>query len=796
MSKTHTVTSLSNTDCNAFYRNILVDNGSKKTFRHPFTSEPLKNTSSKFRTIDKHCTALKNDPEYLSKLIAKWKANPMRDPIDNTKIAISVIQDSVYYKLYETAYNHLSYDLKVENVKEYLPNAHCLFNGSFDILFYIFNNREYIQDETTEYIIELLENNPSVPFISWEKLILTDISNVFSYCLAKYIRYCNLLFEIKFYTLGNYVDDISKGIGNVEFIRIVVDELNIYTRFTQFLFNRKKLRQEIYNTLLSEFDENDLNCVYPIVDNVIKAENIFEKLLEYYDELLNIYNYKSKPQDSPFENIDSVQFVEIEDPLITILQKIGQNNIDLETLEIPKRPFKNDDEYNKYRNKYDTLYKQYREDVQKWQDNDDKGDSSIQRTPPKKPTMNLPDGSVFDVSRMIFPYYIKDKEYKEIVKTYNENLEALVQYKELINIGILDLLQSSEQQQPDANVMESLPLLKKDRQYFLDNVLPYQKTSPRSAKTSPQSGKTSPQSAKTSPRSAKTSPQPAKTSPRSTKTSPQPAKTSPRSGKTSPQSGKTSPKSAKTIEDLVVTDASRCYETYDIIGNNIKHFTDPEYPLAKLQLMFQLKTSGSKRIDCFYAPNFYNHIVRRRNNYQKITNPVTNAILSDDDANKAVDSVMKIMKVLNPDIKTPYFSKPMLDKGLYMNIEEDFEDGNKYYVVSIARKISDYHFIVYDLCCIPYDIEISDTGSTDYTSAVFIVSLKKLFEDGYLMHQYVPPYYSIVEDYNTYIKIGMHFNNFASIDHWVHLTREQKIKKFIHYCEELKGFVNFNDIST
>jgi hypothetical protein len=374
MPKTHTVTSLSNKDCNALYGNILVDNGNEKTYQNPFTSEPLKNTSSKFRTIDKHCTALKNDPEYLSKLIAKWKANPTRDPIDDTKIPISFMKDSVYYKLYEVAYNHIRYDLKVENVKEYLPNAHHLFNGSIDILFYIFNDREYyLQDETEEYVIEILENNQSVPFISWEKLILTDISNVFSYCLAKYIRYCNLLFKMQFGTLDSYVDDISKGIGNIEFIRTIVDELNIYKKFTKFLFNRKKLRQEIYNKLLGEFDENDLNCVYPIVDNVIKADNIFEKLLKYYDELYNIYNYKYKPESSPFENIGSVQFVEIEDPLITILQKIGQNNIDLETLEIPKRPFKNDEEYNKYRKTYDSLYKKYREDVQKWQDDDDRG---------------------------------------------------------------------------------------------------------------------------------------------------------------------------------------------------------------------------------------------------------------------------------------------------------------------------------------------------------------------------------------------------------------------------------------
>jgi hypothetical protein len=195
---------------------------------------------------------------------------------------------------------------------------------------------------------------------------------------------------------------------------------------------------------------------------MLKSNNIIDKLEDYLVEIYDTYNYQDVPDKSPFLNIGVEPFVEIEDPLIGLLQKIGIENMDLATLEIPKRIFANDREYGTYITQYNNLKRKYKKEIKSWREQ--------QNTPkPERPTLELPNNSVINVVVNQFPHYVKDKKYNSIVKTLNDNKHIIDMYKQLIDEGILDLLQKADQPVP-ANIEES-SLIQKDRRYFRDKVL-------------------------------------------------------------------------------------------------------------------------------------------------------------------------------------------------------------------------------------------------------------------------------------------------------------------------------------
>ena len=70
------------------------------------------------------------------------------------------------------------------------------------------------------------------------------------------------------------------------------------------------------------------------------------------------------------------------------------------------------------------------------------------------------------------------------------------------------------------------------------------------------------------------------------------------------------------------------------------------------------------------------------------------------------------------------------------------------------------------------------------TSSTYVKKIYDLFNNGMLMHRYVPPYYV---GRGEYVKLMIHFNRYQTAEDWDKPRREQ-IRMFKHYMEEILRF--------
>ena len=73
-----------------------------------------------------------------------------------------------------------------------------------------------------------------------------------------------------------------------------------------------------------------------------------------------------------------------------------------------------------------------------------------------------------------------------------------------------------------------------------------------------------------------------------------------------------------------------------------------------------------------------------------------------------------------------------------------------------------------------------------------LFKLFKLFNDGRLLHKYVPPY---CDENGSYIKLTIHFNNYKTVTSWVKdgnnwRTKEKLIERFKHYATEINNLIH------
>jgi hypothetical protein len=261
--------------------------------------------------------------------------------------------------------------------------------------------------------------------------------------------------------------------------------------------------------------------------------------------------------------------------------------------------------------------------------------------------------------------------------------------------------------------------------------------------------------------------------------------------------------------------ADKCSEKIDILTN--EELDDENYPLSKLQLMVRLKvyTPDRKnyRTECIYAPKLYNYLIKCVNNKEPFINPVTKTKYTQEN----IDELMKVMKIIDPKIEVPVFIKHGNDTKLELKhkiVTVDMDDYGthpsygrisilKFIYIYISRVIGGEEKEVYKICYIPADIGATGyfaTGSADLTSNTMLVNIYKLFNDGMLLHNYIPPY-NIPRpgsnDEYIYIKPKIHFNDIKTIKDWfkflnpdkttTFITKEQFIDKFKHYAEEVKN---------
>ena len=98
------------------------------------------------------------------------------------------------------------------------------------------------------------------------------------------------------------------------------------------------------------------------------------------------------------------------------------------------------------------------------------------------------------------------------------------------------------------------------------------------------------------------------------------------------------------------------------------------------------------------------------------------------------------------------------------------------------------------------DVKSKGVGATMSQSDLLkemLFKIFKLFNDGHLLHKYVPPYRIIVASGRyQYIKLGIHFNRYLKMEDWIinsdtreRMTKAQMIEMFKHYAQEINNFI-------
>jgi hypothetical protein len=724
----------------------------------------IKNNKDKFSNYD--FTGIPNNEILLSSSkknfetiedIELWSSNPTIHPLTGAHMMPNGYK---YQEIYKKAYNiMINNKIDKAEIPSKLPKNHILF-GSIDLLYYINNNKNKINKykDATDYLFELLE------YEFMNNLDLLDGKNIFEQEFTL-IEKCFDGDDMK-----NTFEDYCENLVNFFLDNRCIDKYYYpqRTEMLKFFVNKEHNSAKETSEFIKLLENNKFSNGYNIIEYLQKeykkipyywikdALNIYDSYKMIYTDIDDCYN----PNKGIIENAQDKKLLMINDPLDPYfdefekkLEKIKNPKysklIDLTTFK-PKENLKylNNAEYKEFkniRNKYDNAFKRYRTALnnyeierEEWNLTNDPDIRPYPRPsplPPVKPKYKLPWGKVHIIAGEIDPIHIKDNIVKNFFKDYNSVLPTITEYNKIKNMPYLELKKNMTTSSPSSFV----------KKLIKDNVL----------------------------------------------------------------LGMTK---QKIYADILYDDselADKCSESIDILTN--EELDDENYPLSKLQLMVRLKvyTPDKKkyRTECIYAPKLYNYLIKCINNKEPFINPVTKAKYTQEN----IDDLMKVMKIIDPTLEVPVFIKHMNDTKLkleyrvitetYNDLDSSFGDINiiRYYNIYLSRSIGYKEYEVYNICTIPADIEaggIFATGSSDLTSEVMLFGIYRLFNEGRLLHKYIPPYrieyiYEGTLEY-SYIKTEIHFNQYYDSKMWIPLyetTKEDFINMFKHYAEEVKNYL-------
>ena len=724
----------------------------------------IKNNKDKFSNYD--FTGIPNNEILLSSSkknfetiedIELWSSNPTIHPLTGAHMMPNGYK---YQEIYKKAYNiMINNKIDKAEIPSKLPKNHILF-GSIDLLYYINNNKNKVNKykDATDYLFELLE------YEFMNNLDLLDGKNIFEQEFTL-IEKCFDGDDMK-----STFEDYCENLVDFFLDNICIDKYYYpqRTEMLKFFVNKEHNSAKETSEFIKLLENNKFSNGYNIIEYLQKeykkipyywikdALNIYDSYKMIYTDIDDCYN----PNKGIIENAQDKKLLMINDPLDPYfdefekkLEKIKNPKysklIDLTTFK-PKENLKylNNAEYKEFkniRNKYDNAFKRYRTALnnyeierEEWNLTNDPDIRPYPRPsplPPVKPKYKLPWGKVHIIAGEIDPIHIKDNIVKNFFKDYNSVLPTITEYNKIKNMPYLELKKNMTTSSPSSFV----------KKLIKDNLL----------------------------------------------------------------LGMTK---QKIYADILYDDselADKCSESIDILTN--EELDDENYPLSKLQLMVRLKvyTPDKKkyRTECIYAPKLYNYLIKCINNKEPFINPVTKAKYTQEN----IDDLMKVMKIIDPTLEVPVFIKHMNDTMLkleyrvitetYNDLDSSFGDINiiRYYNVYLSRSIGYKEYEVYNICTIPADIEaggIFATGSSDLTSEVMLFGIYRLFNEGRLLHKYIPPYrieyiYEGTLEY-SYIKTEIHFNQYYDSKMWIPLyetTKEDFINMFKHYAEEVKNYL-------
>ena len=677
--------------------------------------------------------------------IEKWCSNPEIHPIYGTPMYPNSTE---YQKIYQQAYKILKKNkINIADFPDKLPKNHILF-GDMDLLYY--NNIR----EKTNIFIKIYENrkrdlHTGALFIKHIVSII-DKSTIFEQELAL-IKSCfngdYMKKAFEKYSKMLVTSFFSKqygGIFSYPNIMRQLEETSMYDAsdketywFIQLLENNRLNNSE----LIIEYIHNE----YRASNNkwMEDALNIYKSYKRIYKDIDDCFNHAT----GIIENPDNKKYLPINDPLDAYFEEfenklekiknpIYSKLIDLTTFK-PKENafFLNNAQYadfKKVKDKYELDRKIYEVKLDLYEKTGKNGSSP---KPPTKPVVVLPNGKNHTIGRELDPLHIKDEVIKNFKRDYKKALSTIQEYNEIKNMSYLELKKRIAANSPSSSI----------KQLIRDNEL--------LAMTKEQ------------------------------------------------------------ITNDVLYDysglADKCSESIDILTN--EELDDENYPLSKLQLMVRMKVYTPDRqryrTECIYAPKLYNYLIKCINAKEPFINPVTKAKYTQDN----IEELMKVMRIIDPSLEVPVFIKHMNDTKLkveykeltktYQNLDASFGTTNtiRYYKMYLSRVISGVEYNVYNICTFPADIEAEGefaTGSADLNSYTMIVNIYKLFNEGRLLYNYIPPYRIPLTGRSgeyRYIKPAIHFNRYKLSKDWLNdgstMTKTDFINMFKHYAQEVNNYI-------
>jgi hypothetical protein len=698
--------------------------------------------------------------------VERWFKDPEIHPIKGTPMSA---MSNEYYNIYEKAYTIMknsgiiaTLDNDYTVMRSLFPKNHLLF-GDIDLVYYTCVKNYY--PHLYKRIYQDKENILAICKLLTEKLEDTvDTTTVLETEMELLRNRFNSTpiwdkhSRSNMSLIKDLIDDFRSDLANTflekdymyryeypERVKAIQEEVGWTVKgywFIKFLETNKMANGE---TPIKYFI-NVLKKPNPPnwISQALKLYNDYKALIKDIDECFN-------PASGIVENAEDKKLIPINDPLdeyfevyekdlAEIRKPIYSKLIDLTTFK-PKENLKylNDAEYAAFKiekDRYDELWEKYK-DVRESYDKNKRGSSP---KPPEKPKITLPWGAVHTIGRQIDPMHIKDDVVVKFREEYAKAQPIIDEYNRIKNMSYKELMYhvGDSPSSSKKRFIESNELLSMTKQEITDNVL-------------------------------------------------------------------------YDYSDL----ADKCSENIDILTN--EELDDENYPLSKLQLMVRMKvyTPDKKkyRTECIYAPKLYNYLIKCINSKEPFINPVTKAKYTPEN----IEELMKVMRIINPKIEVPIFIKHRNDTKLKVNYvthevnlrvlgaDASFNGipSLRFNEMYLSRMIAGVEKVVHVICYIPDDIEATGTfatGSADLNSYTMLVNIYKLFNEGRLLYNYLPPYNVPIEGTTnryTYLKPQIHFNRIRSINNWVRksnydttlLTKQEFIDRFKHYAQEINNYI-------
>jgi hypothetical protein len=672
--------------------------------------------------------------------VKEWSKNPTSHPIDNSEINPMSVK---YYEIWNKAFDILK---KSKNNHDYilniLPKNHLLFNGKFDFLYNSKTAKNNTKEIEYDDIFDLLTMH-----IEDTETKTTAFDTELELFRSIFSKENNLNDELKDY-FSEYSNKIIKRIinpiANFDFDNNKIEDV-ISRVFPKLIYN--------FITFLNKEKFSNGVIIFDYLENeVIKSRcpewiKDFFKIYSIYNNTWNDINDLLKVDSTIVENRENKVFKIIEDPLDKYFKKYEdaleilknpkyKRFIDQQTLKpIDKKNYLNDKEYADFEKEFKLKESALKKDAEIYKTKYKEYETIKKNNPTaKSPT---PPKQRFIIQLPNGRNYINGQEKPfyiadDVMKSFYKDYEkSKSAIEEYVKVKKMSYLDL-------VKYIEKKSPSKEIKNFAKDNIL--------LSMTRDQ------------------------------------------------------------INDNILYDelvdesqlADRCNDSSDILTKD--DFDSEDYPLAKLQLLVRLKiyNNDKYKTECIYAPALYNYLVECINTRKPFINPLTRVKYSEEHINE----LMKVMKIINPNIERPYFLKPITDTKLKIDYyavrtEREANPHNlEFYSIDIYRQFGDFNFKIYHICTIPSNIEPTGefaTNSNDLSSTTMLFRIFKLFNEGRLLHKYVPPYCIRGNGYYEYIALMIHFNRYQWYSDWtikgnVTKTKKEIVDMFINYAQEINNY--------